>query len=217
MTWSERSVLGVKDNTKVFGLSNWNNGGAIYWNGEDWRSRFGWGIKSWFVQVGDEMLVDMQVEKSGWQLGRSLSLHEFQISHLWNGENICPSQNSWDQMRNKKVKLLKLCPVAVVLFLESRLVIILNTLWSLLNYLTHRPERIAESWHLSSRGWFSLWIGGKAFSLIPSAIPGQLLGELGILVPSRVSKSFILSGATGVLHGHLAPHLPLNKHSFRPR
>ena len=44
MMWSERKS-GVKGNTKVWGLSNWNNGGAMYWNGEGWRSRFGWGVE----------------------------------------------------------------------------------------------------------------------------------------------------------------------------
>lgn len=41
-------------------------------------------------------------------------------------------------MKKKKLKLLKLCLVTVVLFLESRLVTIFNTLWSLLNYVSHQ-------------------------------------------------------------------------------
>lgn len=41
--------------------------------------------------------------------------------------------------KKKELKRLKLCLVMVVLFLESRLVTILGTLWSLLNYLSLRP------------------------------------------------------------------------------
>lgn len=86
----------------------------------------------------------------------------------------------------------------MVLFLESRLVSILNTLW---DCLTHRPECIVESWRFPSKGWFSLWIDGKAFSLMHSVIPEQLLGELGILVPSGVSEGYTLCGAIGAVRG----------------
>lgn len=49
-----------------------------------------------------------------------------------------------------------------------------------------------ESWHWPFKGWFSFPVDGIEFFLIHSVIPGQLLGELGILVSFRVSEGFLL-------------------------
>lgn len=69
-----------------------------------------------------------------------------------------------------------------------------------------------ESWHWPFKGWFSFPTDGIVFFLIHAVIPGQLLGELGVLVSFRVSEGFTLCRATGAPRGRVVPDLPLNKH-----
>lgn len=99
-----------------------------------------------------------------------------------------------------KLKLLKLCPIMVIQFLESRLVPILGTLWSLLSCLTHRSEYIVGSFAFQRQaGVCSLLVDGKAF-FIHSAVPGQLL------VPSRVSgASCYVETSEHFMYDRLAP------------
>lgn len=145
------------------------------------------GESSGVVHIGYEIVWT----KSSWPLGRPINPHKLRFS-LWceNGESVCPSQNSWDQMREKKSSdcwsnvlswwyyFWKVDWLPSYILCGATYVIGQNV--------------IGESWHFPSEGWLSLWIGGKAFSLIlwflilwscdlfDSVIPEQLLGELGV-------------------------------------
>lgn len=57
----------------------------------------------------------------------------------------------------------------------------------------------------------------KAFPLIPPAIPGQLLGELGMYVFQLSPECQRASFCVEPVLESVVPDLPLNKHSFGPK
>ena len=167
------------------------------------------GAESWFIYAGFEIAVDKR--------GESIFRSSVSSSVKWG--KCLPFSEFLRSNEKKKLKLLTLCLVMVVLFLESRLVTILDTVWSLLNYVSHRP-------------WARMYCGKLAFAFqrlvfFPKRWNSFLFDSFceSCAASGRVWYFGSLQGVRELHYAQsrwsttrrVAPDLPLNKHSCKPK